>query len=158
MPRLAGEGPIWGDNGRWSRTNLRGENVPGVNLQAYALADDMENCLPRDIVISPSFHLLCCLPTPSYHSVVQLVIIPSGQLCPLCQPHVPFSDSGSFPSTWQTHSAAQIKHWIYSPSSSETRGDALTCSTSRLKFVPLHWLKSTHAQFTGQKRENGWYL
>lgn len=48
-------------------------------------ADDMENCLPGDIVISPSFslHLHLHLPTPS----VQLVIIPSGQCCP-CQPDV----------------------------------------------------------------------
>lgn len=59
------------------------ENVPGVNLQAYALADDTENCLPPDIVISPSFRLLSCLPAPFLsHYLVQLVIIPSGQLCP----------------------------------------------------------------------------
>lgn len=48
---------------------ITSENVPGVNLQTYALADDTENCLPGDIVISPSFRLLSSLAAPSYRTV-----------------------------------------------------------------------------------------
>lgn len=66
------------------------ENEPGVNLQAYALADDTENCLPQDTIISPSFRPLPCVPAPCYRTVlVQLVIITSGQLCPLANPISP---------------------------------------------------------------------
>lgn len=65
------------------QSKSQSENVPGVNLQAYALADDTENCFAArhcNLSIIPSPFLPPC--TFLSHCLVQLVIIPSGQLCP----------------------------------------------------------------------------
>lgn len=142
---VSGAGPIWEDNGRWSRTNLGVKMylewicryLPSEMTQRIACCQTLLS-LHHFVSFPDSLHLPIALFGPACNHPLRTVLPP-------CQPDVSSSDCGSFISLWQTlFQQFEKKHRIYSQPSSGTRGKTLTWSTSCLKCVPLHWLNSTH--------------
>lgn len=86
------------------------------------------------------------------HCLVQLVIIPSGQLCPHANLMSPPQIEVLFCLRDQLSFSSLSKFRIYCQSSSETRGKTLTCGASQLKYLLLHVLNSTHNLQSKEKK------
>lgn len=129
----SGGSPIFGDNGRWSITNLWVKIYPEWICRRVLWQMTPRIACRKDAVIAPSF----CLPAHSYCTVwSNLQSSPQDSSAPLANPPSPPSAWGSLLSLWQQQ--------IYSQFSLGTRNKTLTYSISHLKCVLLHWLNSRH--------------